>query len=133
MNLTEYEHMEKVYNYVFSVPPGAERDKRLAEISKEDNAKLYDFDMGLRSGRIKKPENQSKESEERDMETKKISSYADFKAAWSRTSNYHRLAAFHRDFPEVYEDYMERMEREKLKAKDPVGYLLKYGDSARGV
>lgn len=133
MSTEECEHLYQVYLYVFSVPPGTERDRRLVEISKEDNAKLYDFDMGLLSGRIKKPENQSKESEEQNMETKKISSYADFKSAWSRTSNYHRLAAFHRDFPEVYEDYMERMEREKLKAKDPVGYLLKYGNSAREV
>lgn len=63
------------------------------------------------------------------METKikKIRSYADFKAAWSRTSHYHQLAEFHRNFPEVYEAYRERMEKEQLKAKDPVGYYLKYG------
>lgn len=113
MDSREYAHMEKVYNYVFSVPPGAERNKRLSEISEEDNAKLYDFDMGLRSGRIKRPENQSKESEEGGMnKEKEITSYADFKAALCRTSNYHRLVEFKRNFPEIYKSYMERMERE---------------------
>ena len=116
MNLTEYEHMEKVYNYVFSVPPGAERDKRLAEISKEDNAKLYDFDMGLRSGRIKKPENQSKESEESGMnKERKIASYEDFKKALTRTGSYKTLCEFKRNNPETYKRYLEKMEAEKAR------------------
>lgn len=134
MTFSEYEHMKKIRNHVFSVPPGAERDKRLSEISEADSARLYDFDVGLISGRIREPKNRIKESEGSSMNNeKRIRSYQEFVKAWSRTSNYHRLVEFHRNFPEVYEDYMQRMEREKLKAKDPVGYLLKYGNSAKEV
>lgn len=128
MNLVEYKHMERVYNYVFSVPPGAERDKRLSEISEDDSARLYDFDMGQLSGRIKKPENQNKKSEESSMNNeKRIKSYQEFVQAWGKTSHYHQLAEFHRSFPEVYEAYKQRMEKEQLKAKDPVSYYLQYG------
>lgn len=128
MDLAEYEHMEKVYNYVFSVPPGAERDKRLAEISERDSDKLWDFYSGLLSGRIKKPEIISEESEESSMNNeKRIKSYQEFVQAWGKTSHYHQLAEFHRSFPEVYEAYKQRMEKERLKAKDPVSYYLRYG------
>lgn len=53
--------MKKVHDYVFSVPPGEERDKRLSEISETDNDALYDFSMGLLSGRIQEPKTKKEE------------------------------------------------------------------------
>ena len=68
MTLAQYDHMKKVCDYVFSAPPNTpEREKRLAEISKEDDEKLWDFYSGLCSGRIKRPETKNKESEENSM------------------------------------------------------------------
>lgn len=114
MDFAEYERMKKIRDYVFSTPRNSpERERRLSEISEEDSAKLYDFDIGLLSGRIKKPENQNKESGESSMNNeKRIGSYQEFVKALGRASNYHRLVEFKRNFPEVYKSYMERMERE---------------------
>lgn len=52
----DYSYMKKIYDYVYSTPANSpERLARLAELSEEDSAALYDFDVGLLSGRIKKP------------------------------------------------------------------------------
>lgn len=116
MDSREFEHMEKIYNYVYSVPPGKERDKRLAEISEEDSARLYDFDMGLRSGRIKRPENQNKEREESGMnKEKKITNYDDFKKALVRSGSYRTLCEFKQSNPELYKKYSEKWEAERSK------------------
>lgn len=116
MNLTEYEHMKKVYNYVFSVPPGAERNKRLAEISEKDSDQLWDFYSGLCSGRIKKPETINKEREVCTMNDKKtIASYEDFKKALTRSGSYKTLCEFKRSNPETYKRYLEKMEAERSR------------------
>lgn len=71
MDLTEYEHMMKVYSYISSSRSNSlEREKRLAEIGEEDSSKLWDFYAGLCSGRIKKPETINKESEVNTMRYK---------------------------------------------------------------
>lgn len=118
MDLAEYEHMKKVCDYVFSSPPNSpEREKRLAEISKEDDEKLWDFYSGLCSGRIKRPETQNKESEESKMnvytgKTKKIENYEDFKRALVRTGTYQSLLELKRSDPARYESYQQRLEKE---------------------
>lgn len=102
------------YRVDYSVPPGAERDKRLAELSPEDNSKLYDFDMGLMSGRIRKPENQTKKSEVNTMNKEiEIKSYEDFKKALTKTGTYNALCEFKRNNPNLYEHYQQRLEKEK--------------------
>lgn len=115
MNLAEYEHMKKVHDYVFSTPPNSpERERRLAEIDKEDDEKLWDFHSGLLSGRIKKPEAINKESEVNGMnKEKKIASYEDFKKALTRTGSYKTLCEFKRNNPETYKRYLEKMETER--------------------
>lgn len=51
MNQAEYEHMVKIYNYVYSAPPNTkEREKRLAEIGEEDSSELWNFYCGICSG-----------------------------------------------------------------------------------
>lgn len=112
----EYERMMRVYNYVFSTPENSpEREKRLAEISKEDNEKLWDFYSGLCSGRIKKPESQIKKSEVHNMEQeKKIESYEDFKKALKQPDYYQVLTELKRSNPARYESYRQRLEKEKV-------------------
>ena len=121
MTAKEYDHMKKVYDYVFSAPPNTpEREKRLAEISKEDDEKLWDFHCGLLSGRIKRPEPENKESEENAMniytgKTRKIESYEDYKKALLRTGSYQSLLALKQSNPTRYESYQQRLEKEKAR------------------
>lgn len=119
MTLKEYNHMKQVHDYVFSTPPNSpERERRLAEISRSDDEKLWDFHCGLRSGRIKRPEETSKEREENNMniydgKVERIQSYADFKRALTKTSSYKSLCALKNSNPQKYEDYQKRLEAEK--------------------
>jgi len=116
MDSREYAHMEKVYNYVFSVPPGTERDRRLAEIGEEDSNKLWDFYSGLCSGRIKKPETTNKEREVCTMNDKKtIANYEDFKKALVRSGYYRVLCELKQSNPELYKKYSEKWEAEKAR------------------
>lgn len=114
MTLEEYDHMYKVYQYVYSAPPNSsERERRLEEISSADNEKLWDFYSGLCSGRIKRPE-PNKESEVNGMnKEKKIASYEDFKKALTRTGSYKMLCEFKRSNPELYKHYIEKLEAER--------------------
>lgn len=117
MNLAEYEHMYKIYQYVYSVPPNSpERERRLEEISPADNEKLWDFYSGLCSGRIKRPK-PNKESEVKTTmnKEKKITSYEDFKKALVRTGTYNMLCEFKRSNPEMYKHYTEKLEAEKAR------------------
>lgn len=115
MNQAEYEHMKKVYDYVFSVPPNSlERERRLAEISKEDNEKLWDFYVGLCSGRIKKPETINKESEERNM------TYQEWKVATTRSfwRNRGEISNFEHQNPMTAREYKRQLEEEKKKRSE---------------
>ncbi len=113
----DYERMVKIYNYVYSTPKNSpEREARLAELSEADSAALYDFDIGLMSGRIKKPENQTKKSEVCTMnKTRKIESYEDFKKALVKSGTYQMLVEFKRSNPSLYEYYQQRLEKEKAR------------------
>lgn len=117
MKLAEYEHMAKIYAYVYSTPANSpERLARLAELSEEDSTALYDFDMGTLSGRIKKPKNQVQESEVSAMnEEKKIRNYEDYKKALGRSRCYKALVEFKRSNPALYAHYQERFEKEKAR------------------
>ncbi|MBD5495427.1 MAG: hypothetical protein HDR12_13970 [Lachnospiraceae bacterium] len=117
MTLAEYEHMKKVCDYVFSAPPNsAERERRLAQISEKDNERLWDFYSGLCSGRIKRPESQTKKSEVCDMEQKKkIENYEDFKKALTKSSCYQTLVELKQSSPDRYKYYQERLEKEKAR------------------
>lgn len=115
MTLEEYEHMMEVYNYVCSVPPNTpERERRLAEISKEDNEKLWGFYIGLCSGQIKKSETTNKEREVN------IMTYDEWKIL-SRSNHWakkKRVAGFEYENPITTRDYKKRLEEEKKKRSE---------------
>ena len=113
----DYSYMKKIYDYVYSTPANSpERLARLAELSEEDSAALYDFDMGTLSGRIKKSKNQVQESEVSTMnEEKKIRNYEDYKNALGRSSCYKALVEFKRSNPALYAHYQEKLEKEKAR------------------
>lgn len=119
----DVEHMEQIYKYVYSTPAHSpERISRLAELSEEDSKALFDYDMGLLSGRIKKPAVQNKESEDKAMNAvKEIKNYEDFKTLWNKL-DYHSLRVLHQRDPKLYESYKEQLEMERLKKSDPYTY-----------
>lgn len=115
MTLEEYERMKKVHDYVFSTPPNSpERDRWLAEISKEDNEKLWDFYSGLCSGRIKKPENTNKECEVNTM------TYDEWKILSISNSGakQRHVIDFERQNPMTAKDYKKRLDEEKKKRSE---------------
>lgn len=123
MTQKEYDRMAKIYNYVYSTPANSpERAARLAELSEKDSAALYDFDMGLMSGRIKRPETKNKESEDNKMKPniytgkkEKIENYEDFKKALTRNGTYQTLLELKQSNPGIYQYYVERLEKEKAR------------------
>lgn len=110
MNQTEYNRMAKIFNYVYSTPPNTvEREKRLAEIGEEDASELWDFYLGICSGRIKAPEVAGKEREMSIASGReRIANYEDFLTA-SRNGRYDLLCEFKRSNPETYACYAEQM------------------------
>lgn len=51
----DYKRMAKLHDYVYSTPPNSsERERRLNELSEADQAALYDYAVGILSGRIRK-------------------------------------------------------------------------------
>lgn len=62
MNSREYERMARIFNNVFSTPAkSADREKAIAALSDDDFQKLYDFNMGILKGTIKKPSKEEME------------------------------------------------------------------------
>lgn len=50
----DYARIAKIHNKVFSTKENSlEREKAIAALSDSDRAALFDYDMGVRSGRIK--------------------------------------------------------------------------------
>lgn len=121
MTAKEFDHMMEVCNYVFSAPPNStERDRRLEKISEKDSDKLWDFYSGLCSGRIKRPEEPKKESEDSKMninngKPKRIENFEDFKKALVRTGTYQSLLELKKNNPDRYKIYQERLDREKAR------------------
>ncbi|NBH15023.1 hypothetical protein D3Z36_12765 [Lachnospiraceae bacterium] len=105
----DYVKMEQIYNRVYSTPPNSpERAARLAELSEEDNAALYDYSVGLLSGRIKKNGgNAEMEKEQRSYEWyKKKMEEADI-------GNMKIISQFSFDCPALYQSYRERYMKEQ--------------------
>lgn len=58
----DYARIAKIHDEIFSTPPNSkERMEKLEKLSEADRERLFDFDMGLYSGRTKKPKNYEQE------------------------------------------------------------------------
>ncbi len=114
----DYVKMEQIYNRVYSTPPNSpERAARLAELSEEDNAALWDYYSGLCSGRIKRPEIKNKESKELGGLTM---NYQQWKALSksSAVKNQIVVSKFERQNPMTAREYKKRLEDEKKKRSE---------------
>lgn len=105
----DVKRIARLYERVYSTKPNTkEREAELAKLSDEDNAALYDYSVGLLSGRIKKSGgNAEMEKEQRSYEWyKKKMDEADI-------GNMKIISQFSFECPALYQSYRERYMKEQ--------------------
>lgn len=97
----------RLYDKTFNNPPHSpERMQALEKLSEADRESLYDYDMGIRSGRIQKP-NYEKENEA--MTYEEFKKLSDSNASGTMLE----LSQFAKRSPELYRQHRERYQEEK--------------------
>lgn len=103
----DVDRMAKIYNHVFSTPRNSpERTARLEALSEADQEALYDYDMGIRSGRIKEVEVKEEMAKERNYEWYKKMMESDESGTMQKVSQF----AF--ECPALYAQYREKRQQE---------------------
>lgn len=105
----DYARIAKIHDEIFSMPPNSkERMEKLEKLSEVDRERLFDFDMGLYSGRTKKPKNY--EQEENGTMT-----YEQFvkKSESDEKGVMQELSQFAMKSPELYQRYREKWQAER--------------------
>lgn len=109
----------RIYNYVFSTPRNSpERTARLEALSEADQEALYDYDMGIRSGRIKKAEVIEEMAKERNYEWYKAKMNSEASGTMQEVSQF----AF--DCPALYTEYRNRYKAEQDEERRKHNYKL---------
>lgn len=101
----------RIYDKVYSTKPNSpERTAALAKLSESDQEALFDFDMGIRSGRIAKQKNY--EQEENGSMT-----YEQYKTKMESEERGTMLevSQFAINSPELYQQYKKRYDEEQSK------------------
>jgi len=108
----------RLYERVYSKPPNSkEREAELAKLSDEDNAALYDYSVGLLSGRIKKTEVE---------EMAKQRNYEWYKKMMdsSESGAMRAVSQFSFDCPALYAEYRNRYKAEQDEERRKHNYRL---------
>ena len=105
----DYTRITKLHNKVFSTPRNSpEREKAYSALSEADRAAVFDYDMGIRNGRIKAVNiNEQEESETVTYETFKRKSDS------GERGTLRELSKFAKESQELYQQYRERYHREQ--------------------
>lgn len=105
-----YNHMARLHEYVYStLPNSTERERRLNELSEADQAALYDYSVGLLSGRIKKSDyEQEADNMLTFQEWKKIENSKSLK-------DMNKVIDFKTQYPLIASEYQQRNEAEEQK------------------
>ena len=105
----DYTRIARLHNKVFSTPRNSpEREQAYSALSEADRAAVFDYDMGIRSGRIKAVNiNEQEESENMTYETFK------WKSDSGKRGTLRELSKFAKESPELYQQYRERYHREQ--------------------
>lgn len=101
--------ISRLYNKTFNNKPNSlERTEALKKLSEADREALFDFDMGIRSGRIPKPNyEQEQEGSTMDYETFKRKSES------NASGTMLELSQFAKRSPEMYKEYRAKYQEEK--------------------
>lgn len=105
----DYARIAKLHSKVFSTPRNSlEREQAYSALSEADRAAVFDYDMGIRSGRIKAVNiNEQEESENMTYETFK------WKSDSGERGTLRELSKFAKESPELYQQYRERYHKEQ--------------------
>ena len=105
----DYTRIARLHNKVFSTPRNSpEREQAYSALSEADRAAVFDYDMGIRSRRIKAVNiNEQEERENMTYETFKRKSESGEKGTLRE------LSKFAKESPELYQQYRERHHREQ--------------------
>lgn len=110
--------MAQLHDYVFSTPSNSpEREQRLNELNEDDLEDLYDYKVGLLSGRIKETDYINNEQEEQQnmmfsfKEWKQLEKSRDAKDTLN-------LINFRKQYPAVVSDYEKRQVMEDTKRRE---------------
>lgn len=99
----------KLHNKVFSTPQGSkEREQAYSALSEAEQAAVYDYDMGVRSGRIK----EIKVSEQEGNGNMTYQQYKN-KMKSDKRGTMQELSKFAKEYPELYKQYRERYHKEQ--------------------
>ncbi|MCI9128010.1 MAG: hypothetical protein HFG28_12710 [Eubacterium sp.] len=110
----DYRHINKIYHYVYDTPADSpEREKRLSELSDSDSEALYDFTIGLMSGRIKESDISNVQKGDDNM------TYKEYRTLKNRASYFDetKVFRFEKENPELATSYMIRMLRDAEKKR----------------
>lgn len=105
----DYTRIAKLHSKVFSTPRNSpEREQAYSVLNEADRAVVFDYDMGIRSGRIKAVK--INEQEENGTMT-----YEQFKqkSDSGERGTLRELSKFAKESPELYQQYRERYHREQ--------------------
>lgn len=104
----DYKRIAKLHNKLFSTPRDSpEREQTYSVLSEADRAAVFDYDMGIRSGRIKAVNiNEQEEKGNMTYEQFKRKSESDEKGVMQE------LSQFAMKSPELYQQYREKWQAE---------------------
>lgn len=110
----DYRRINKIYHYVYDTPADSqEREKRLSELSDSDSEALYDFTIGLMSGRIRESDISNVQKGDGNM------TYKEYRTLKNRASYFDetKVFRFEKENPELATSYMSRMLRDVEKKR----------------
>lgn len=104
----DYKRIAKLHNKLFSTPRDSpEREQTYSVLSEADRAAVFDYDMGIRSGRIEAVNiNEQEEKGNMTYEQFKRKSESDEKGVMQE------LSQFAMKSPELYQQYREKWQAE---------------------
>ncbi len=104
----DYTRIARIHRKVFSMLQNSpEREKAISALSESDRHALYDYDMGVRSGRIQEIKIDSWEESEMTYEQYKRKMNSDYKG------KLRDISKFAQENTELYQQYNERYHRER--------------------
>ncbi len=105
----DYTRIAKLHSKVFSAPRDSpEREQAYSALSEADRAAVFDYDMGIRSGRIKAV-NINEQEENGNMTYEQFKQKSDS----GERGTLRELSKFAKESPELYQQYRERYHREQ--------------------
>lgn len=120
----DYSRMAKLHDYVYSTPANSpEREWRLNELNDADQAALYDYAVGLLSGRIKPEQQYEYHQEQKGSENMTYKKWKEVNKS-SDLRDMNAAIDFRVQYPALENEYRQRQKAEQEKR----GEIMKIKD-----